>query len=428
MSSSSGTSSACAWASADSASEAPVTVASLAAGISRPASASWPCRLTSARRPLRSTASSSSLPRPSRAGTAARSSSMRSTRSTARSGNALRRRPTRHAARRRRAGGRGSKRRSSPRRAASTPSTARSAAAMPSTAITTGLRRRARAGVRARQREGMAQTVAERIEPEVLLERRQCVGERLGDGARPEHRARGRRQGCDRTCLQQVQLARAIDGPLDVLRAAVGAVGPAGEASELAEDRHGRARRIGGTDLTQPTAPIEHAGPAVDLTGHQPVGSAGHGGDDDAVAAAGDRVGTEQHAAPRRVQHRLDQDRHVGVDEAGEACSVGRTEHAVERDRAARPRRRRRGSSRTRRPSTRPRRPHLSTTSARRPGPNRGGRRHATRRQRHRGRAATRRSSAPRRGAPGGRPRGRGRGSPPSPRRGRDDRRPGRRA
>ena len=146
MSSSRGTSSACAWASADRASEAPVTVASDAPGISRPASASWPCRLTSARWPLRSSASSSRLPRPSTAGTSARSASTRSMRSTPRSGSAVRSRPTRQAARSRRAGGRGSSRRRTPRRGPSAPSRSRSAAATPSTATTSGLRRRAPAG------------------------------------------------------------------------------------------------------------------------------------------------------------------------------------------------------------------------------------------------------------------------------------------
>ena len=52
----------------------------------------------------------------------------------------------------------------------------------------------ARGRRRAGQRERLAQPVAQRLEPEVLLERRQRVGERLGHGAGPEHRAGRRRQ------------------------------------------------------------------------------------------------------------------------------------------------------------------------------------------------------------------------------------------
>ena len=44
---------------------------------------------------------------------------------------------------------------------------------------------------------------------------------------------------------------------------------------------------------------------AVDLAAHQAVGPAGDGGHDEAVGAAGDRVGAEQHAAPRRPEERL---------------------------------------------------------------------------------------------------------------------------
>ena len=147
ISSAIGTPSAWAWATADSASDAPVTDAAAELGMRSPAIASCPCRLASVRRPLRRIATSSWLASSSSAGTADRSASTRPMRSVASSTNALRSRPTRHAARRRRAGGRGSSRRRMPPAAGSTPRARRSAAAMPWTATTIGLRSRVRAGI-----------------------------------------------------------------------------------------------------------------------------------------------------------------------------------------------------------------------------------------------------------------------------------------
>ena len=169
-----------------------------------------------------------------------------------------------------------------------------------------------------------------------------------------------------------------------------------------------RRRRVGGrralgvprADLADAAAAVEDTRPAVDLARDELVGAAGDGGDDDAIASAGDGIGAEQHAAPCGLQHRLDEDGHVGVDEPGEAGPLGRAQHVRRGPRAAPSRPRRRGSSRRPRPSTTPRRPRRSTTSGRRRAASRGGRRRARRRRRRRGRAATRRWSAPR---PGGR-------------------------
>ena len=72
-----------------------------------------------------------------------------------------------------------------------------------------------------------------------------------------------------------------------------------------------------------PAAPVEHRRPAIGGTGHELVRPTGDGGDDDAVMATGQRVGAEQHPAPRRMQHRLDEDGHRGVDEAGAPGPVG---------------------------------------------------------------------------------------------------------
>jgi hypothetical protein len=48
------------------------------------------------------------------------------------------------------------------------------------------------------------------------------------------------------------------------------------------------------------------------LAGHQPLAQAGHGGDDDLVAVAGERVGGEGDPGRGGWDHDLDQDRHLG--------------------------------------------------------------------------------------------------------------------
>ncbi len=48
---------------------------------------------------------------------------------------------------------------------------------------------------------------------------------------------------------------------------------------------------------------------AIDLAADQPVRATGYGGNHEAVGAAGDRVGTEQHTAPRRLEERLHEHR-----------------------------------------------------------------------------------------------------------------------
>ena len=258
-SSSSGTSSARAWATAERASEAPVTVAGAGLGDEQAGE-----RLVAVQADERAAAVAQhgeqlvvgelAERRDGRAGRRRRAA----TRSAGqRRQSALRRRPTRHAARRRRAGGRGSRRRSSPPGAASTPRAARSAAAMPSTATTSGLRSSASAGVDAGEAQRLAQAVAQRVEPEVLLERR-----RAGRGTtRRPGRARTRCPSVGgsvvigRAC-RRMQRAVGVDGPLDVLRAAEGArrrrrrAGPGGAARRPAGA--GRRRRSSATSRTRP--------------------------------------------------------------------------------------------------------------------------------------------------------------------------------
>ena len=232
-----------------------------------------------------------------------------------------------------------------------------------------------------------------------------------------------------RACSRR-RRAVGVDGPLDVLRAAERAAGVGREPGELAQHGGRRTRRVTGrTDLHDAATAVEDGRPAVDGARHELVGPAGDGGDDDAVVAAGQRIGAEQHAAPRRREHRLHEHGHLGIDEAGAAGPVGGGVDLLDGREQRRARRRRRGSTRTRRPSTTRRRPRRSTTTARRPARARRRRRRATRR-RASSRAA--RASTPwsgrRRAGSAARRRAPGPGWRPSPRRAPRRWRAGRRA
>ena len=77
------------------------------------------------------------------------------------------------------------------------------------------------------------------------------------------------------------------------------------------------------TSTTRPRRSSD-ARPAVRRPGHELVRPARDGGDDHPVVAPGQRVGAEQHAAPRGHEHRLHEHGHLGIDEAGPPCPVGR--------------------------------------------------------------------------------------------------------
>ena len=165
--------------------------------------------------------------------------------------------------------------------------------------------------------ERLAEPVAERRDPQVLLERAERQPERLGDRARAEHGADGaglvadRR---DRPALQQHEVTVVVDRPLDVLRAAERGRGLAGEPDEAAPGAPGPQR--GGhvvAAVTQAAAGAEGQLDAVDLPADQPVGSAGHGRHHQPIGAAGDGIGAEEHAAPLRLDERLNEDRDGGV-------------------------------------------------------------------------------------------------------------------
>ncbi len=162
----------------------------------------------------------------------------------------------------------------------------------------------------AEQAQRVTQAVAQRIQPEVFLERRQGVGERLGQ--RPgtvERTARRAVQRGDRARLQQAHGAAVVDRPLDVLRAA-------GES--LQAHRHRRERPevaivgpVATGRLDAATLAGQRRRPTIDLAADEAIGPAAHGGDDDAVGALGDRIGAEHDAAPRRREVGLDEHRHL---------------------------------------------------------------------------------------------------------------------
>ena len=105
-----------------------------------------------------------------------------------------------------------------------------------------------------------------------------------------------------------------------------------------------RARNASGTSAlasrSRPRADERHVH-AVDLTAHEAVRTAGHGGDHEAVGAAGDRIGTEQHAAPCRLEERLHEngDRSLTagaddlVDRIQEALPTANVQHRREQTR-----------------------------------------------------------------------------------------------
>ena len=241
-------------------------------------------------------------------------------------------------------------------------------------------------GGRAGQQQRLAQAVAQRVEPQVLLERRQRVGERLGDRAGSEHRARRRRQRRDRARLQQAQVhrrrrrptrrpaGRRRPRPASAARRASWRSTAAGGrgASPVERTSTTRPRRLR-TAVQPSTAPdTSWSGPpataATTMRSWRPVsGSAPNS--------------TPPHTA---LQHRLHEHGHLGVDEAGASGPVGGGVDLLDGREQRRARRPRRGSTRTRRPSTRRRRPRRSTTSARRPAAARRRRRRATRAARRR--------------------------------------------
>ena len=190
-------------------------------------------------------------------------------------------------------------------------------------------------GTDAREQQRLAQAVAERARA-----RGPARGWRAARG-RTRRPGRDRRRGRWRATsvvigpgLEQDDRAVVVDGPLEVLRAAVGGGGGGGEPGQAAQRLGGRpegAVGSAGADLADAAAAVEHGGPAVDLAADEGVGTAGHRGHDEAVVPAGDGIGAEEHAAPARLEHRLDEHGHRGVDHAGLTGGGRGAEHGGER-------------------------------------------------------------------------------------------------
>ena len=131
----------------------------------------------------------------------------------------------------------------SDRRRGSAPSRTRSTAGRPPTLITSGARSQPTGGCAAEQPQGVAQAVAQRRQPEVLLQRRQRVRERLGQRTGAVERTVDRPvQGGDRPRLQEPRRAAVVDRPLDVL-------GPPGELVERAVANAASSRSAAGVGV-----------------------------------------------------------------------------------------------------------------------------------------------------------------------------------
>ena len=271
-----------------------------------PASTSWPWVACNAPRARWSRCASRWSLMSSRLGTAERSASSCATRSAASSGSARRSRPTRHAALRRRAGGRGSSFRRSEGGRGRAPSRSRSAATRPPTLRTMGDRAIARDDVAPTARNARFDTAAHRLDPEVLLERGERGGERLGHRSGAEHRTRGGDHLCARghgPALEQPGGAVPPECPLDILWSAERALGRARDGRErVAPPIRERSRPA-------TLVALDAAGPAVRAragcpsAAHSPVRPVRRG----PIRQAGDRVDhlRDRHrTARRRAQHR----------------------------------------------------------------------------------------------------------------------------
>jgi hypothetical protein len=131
-------------------------------------------------------------------------------------------------------------------------------------------------GRHAGEQHRMAHGVAQRRDPEVVLQLGQRLRERLGHGARPVDRAAGHAadHGRDRAGLEQPELVVGGDGPLDVLRPAEGAGDLAGEVDEAPQVGGGQLRPVVAVVLDHPGAGVEQVAGAVDLAADERLGTA----------------------------------------------------------------------------------------------------------------------------------------------------------
>jgi hypothetical protein len=164
--------------------------------------------------------------------------------------------------------------------------------------------------------EGEGEAVGHRGHPQVLLQRLEHPGQRLGDRAGAQQARFGQRPGRHRgdgPGLEQPQLPVRIEAELHVLGAAERPLGLLGQVHQPHSPPVGKEPvascfgRVGTHQAGEAGELIAHPlGTAVD----ELMRSAGHRADEDPVSATLDGVGAEHHAADGGLEHRLHQHRH----------------------------------------------------------------------------------------------------------------------
>ena len=175
--------------------------------------------------------------------------------------------------------------------------------------------------------------VAQRRDPEILLERSERRGERLGQRPGSEqHRTPtvGRCDRGDRPALQQPETIRGIDQPLDVLGRTEDLLCPPRhlrEGSSTGPVEWGDVSGVRHPNDPSPTGQhvvIGHGGAA-----HERVGPGWHDLDDDLVAGPGDRIDAEHDATEPGAALALYEHRHRPHVTVGVANRRRRTRHPM---------------------------------------------------------------------------------------------------
>ena len=187
-------------------------------------------------------------------------------------------------------------------------------------------------GGRAGQHDGFAHGIAQRRDPEVVLQLGQREGERLGDRAGAVDRTARHAADLrgDRARLQQPHSGVGVDRPLDVLGPSVHVGDLRRQLDETTEIGRWELRSVVGREVDDlAVGRIEHVARAVDLSTDQSLRPAGHGAHDAAVGAPGHRVDPEHHPAVRRLDERLDEHGDGVFGSAGPLPGVEHRRHGV---------------------------------------------------------------------------------------------------
>ena len=172
---------------------------------------------------------------------------------------------------------------------------------------------------RAREHHGLAEGLAKRRDPEVVLELGERLGKRLRDRPGAEDRSArypGKRGG-DGSRLEQPQRAVLRDCPLDVLWAAEHHGDRVAECDESSEIGAWQLRTVVRVELDHLGVRFEQVPRPADLAADELFGCTVHRGDDAPVGPARHGVDPEHHAAEGGLEQRLDQHRDRLVAHAG---------------------------------------------------------------------------------------------------------------